>query len=57
MLYENKSDKITGALRKEYNEEIYNLYSSSDTVKPPRERWAAHVECREAKIYILTEFW
>jgi hypothetical protein len=41
-----KRDEVTGEWRKLHNEEVYNLYSSSDIirqVKSRRMRWAGHV--------------
>jgi hypothetical protein len=41
-----KRDEVTGQWRKLHNEELHNLYSSSDIVrhiKSRRMRWAGHV--------------
>jgi hypothetical protein len=41
-----KSDRVTGGWRKLYNEELYNLYSSSSIIriiKSRRMRWAGQV--------------
>jgi hypothetical protein len=41
-----KRDEVTGEWRKLHNEELHNLYSSSDIirqVKSRRMRWAGHV--------------
>jgi hypothetical protein len=41
-----KKDEIIGSSRKLHNEELLNLYSSSNiirTIKPRRVRWARHV--------------
>jgi hypothetical protein len=51
-----KWDKVTGEWRKLHNEELHNLYSSSDIirqVKSRRMRWAGHVARmgEERKVY------
>jgi hypothetical protein len=51
-----KRDEVTGEWRKLNNEELYNLYSSPDTirkVKSRRMRWAGHVARmgEERKVY------
>jgi hypothetical protein len=51
-----KRDQVTGEWRKLHNEELHNLYSSSDIirqVKSRRMRWAGHVVCmgEERKVY------
>jgi hypothetical protein len=41
-----KRDEVTGGLRKLHNEELHNLYSSSNIIriiKSRRMRWAGHV--------------
>jgi hypothetical protein len=41
-----KRDEVTGEWRKLHNEELHNLYSSTDIirqVKSRRMRWAGHV--------------
>jgi hypothetical protein len=40
--------KVTGGYRKLHNEELHNLYSSSNIIrriKSRRMRWAGHVAC------------
>jgi hypothetical protein len=49
-------DEVTGEWRKLHNEELHNLYSSSDIIrqtKSRRMRWAGHVERmgEEIKVY------
>jgi hypothetical protein len=51
-----KRDEVMGEWRKLHNEELYNLYSSPDTirqVKSRRMRWAGHVTCmgEQRKVY------
>jgi hypothetical protein len=51
-----KTDEVTGEWRKLHNEELHNLYSSSDIirqVKSRRMRWAGHVARmgEERKVY------
>jgi hypothetical protein len=51
-----KRDEVTGEWRKLHNEELHNLYSSSDIIrqiKSRRMRWAGHVACmgEERKVY------
>jgi hypothetical protein len=51
-----KRDEVTGEWRKLHNEELHNLYSSSDIirqVKSRRIRWAGHVARmgEERKVY------
>jgi len=41
-----KRDEVTGEWRRRHDEELYDLYSSSNIirmVKPRRTRWAGHV--------------
>jgi hypothetical protein len=43
-----KRDEVTGEWRKLHNEELYDLYSSSDiirVIKSRRMSWAVHVAC------------
>jgi hypothetical protein len=43
-----KKGEITGQWRRLHNEELYDLYSSSDiiwVIKSRRKRWAGHVAC------------
>jgi hypothetical protein len=45
-IFEPKTDEVTGEWRKLHNEELHNLYSSTDIirqVKSRRMRWAGHV--------------
>jgi hypothetical protein len=43
-IFGQKRDKVTGDLRKLHNEELHNLYSSSNrTIKSRTIRWAGHV--------------
>jgi hypothetical protein len=51
-----KRDEVTGEWRKLYNEELHNLYSSSNIIrqiKSRRMRWAGHVArmVEERKVY------
>jgi hypothetical protein len=51
-----KRDEVTGEWSKLHNEELHNLYSSSDIirqVKSRRMRWAGHVACmgKGRKVY------
>jgi hypothetical protein len=51
-----KRDEVTGEWRKLYNEELHNLYSSTDIirqVKSRRMRWAGHLARmgEERKVY------
>jgi hypothetical protein len=51
-----KRDEVTGEWRKLHNEEIHNLYSSTDIIrqiKSRRMRWAGHVARmgEEKKLY------
>jgi hypothetical protein len=55
-VFEPKRDEVTGEWRKLHNEELHNLYSSSDIirqVKSKRMRWAGHVARmgEERKVY------
>jgi hypothetical protein len=46
-IFEPKRDEVTGSLRKLHNEELHNLYSSSNILvirmKPRRMRWPGNV--------------
>jgi hypothetical protein len=45
-IFEPKRDEVTREWRKLHDEELHNLYSSSDTIryiKSRRMRWAGHV--------------
>jgi hypothetical protein len=53
-----KRDEVTGEWRKMHNEELHNLYSSTDIirqVKSRRMRWAGHVARmgEEKKVYTV----
>jgi hypothetical protein len=55
-IFAPKRDDVTGEWRKLHNEEIYNLYSSTDIIrqiKSRRMRWAGHVARmgEEKKLY------
>jgi hypothetical protein len=55
-LYGPKRDEVTGEWRKLHNEELHNLYSSSNIIrqiKSRRMRWAGHVARmgEERKVY------
>jgi len=54
-----KRDEVTGELRKLHNEELIDLYSSSNiirVIKLRRMRWAGHV-ARMGKVEVYTRFW
>jgi hypothetical protein len=54
-----KSDEVTGKWRKLHNEELNDLYSSSNTVrmiKSRRMRWAENV-ARMGRGEVYTGFW
>jgi hypothetical protein len=56
IIFGPKRDEVTGEWRKLHNEELHNLYSSSDIVrqvKSRRMRWAGHVArmAEERKVY------
>jgi hypothetical protein len=45
-IFESKRDEVTGGWRKLRNEELHNLYSSSNIIrmiKSRRMRWAGHI--------------
>jgi hypothetical protein len=55
-IYGPKRDEVTGEWRKLHNEELHNLYSSSNIIrqiKSRRMRWAGHVALmgEERKVY------
>jgi hypothetical protein len=55
-IFEPKRDEVTGEWRKLHNEELHNLYSSTDIirhVKSSRKRWAGHAARmgEERKVY------
>jgi hypothetical protein len=56
-IFESKRDEVTGEWRKLHNEELHNLFSSSDIrqIKPRRMRWVGHVARmeEERKMYKL----
>jgi hypothetical protein len=47
-----KKDEVTGEWRKLHNEELHNMYSSTNImkqIKSRRMRWAGHVACMGEK--------
>jgi hypothetical protein len=42
IMFGPKRDKVTGEWRRLHNEELYDLYSSSNTIQI-KKRWAGHV--------------
>jgi hypothetical protein len=50
-----KRDEVIGGRRKLYNEQLHNLYPSSDIIrmiKSRRMRWAGHVERMHIRILV-----
>jgi hypothetical protein len=51
-LSEPKREEVTGSWRKLHNEELHNLYFSSNVLKvsKPKMRWTGDITCLEEKI-------
>jgi hypothetical protein len=55
-----KRDEVTGGCRKEHNEEVHNLYSSSSIIrmiKSKRMKWAGHVARMEGREMHIVYWW
>jgi hypothetical protein len=58
-IFEPKRDEVTGDWRKLHNEELHNLYSSSNIIimiNSRRMRWAGHVTRMGAKMDVYRIF-
>jgi hypothetical protein len=50
-IFEQKRDEMKGGWRKLHNEELHNVYSSSNIIRMNKSgiRWAGHIACMGAK--------